>query len=421
MRAGALEEVSTIFARSEFGTCSKWEGVMPALRQHYRVIRLDLAPFGLTGPLRDAYGRIVTMDIDAYRAFIDAFLAAVNIARATLVGNSLGGLIAWDLAARRPAAEASEIRPAAFSTSRRQFQPGASSGSRSARVRRFHQRSAATSAVPMIAASDAHHEASIGTSYMTFDTDNFTVADILAVMDHAGVERAHVAGLSMGGFATLHFGLQHPGRALSLCVAGCGYGAEPAQRDRFREEAAACTRCHLYKHATQTVFGEGPVTASMMFVGEQPGDQEDLAGTPFVGPAGQVFNRAIAEAEIDRARVYVTNAVKHFKFEQRGKRRIHAKPDTGEIQACRWWIEQEQMLIRPRVTVALGATAAHSLLGRTVTIGRERGKAITLPDGGEAWITVHPSYLLRLPDETQKAEEYARFVEDLKQAKAALG
>ena len=189
----------------------------------------------------------------------------------------------------------------------------------------------------------------------------------------------------------------------------------------LRDEAAACTRCHLYKHATQTVFGEGPVDAPLMFVGEQPGDQEDLAGTPFVGPAGQVFNRAIAEAEIDRARVYVTNAVKHFKFEQRGKRRIHAKPDTGEIQACRWWIEQEQMLIRPRVTVALGATAARSLLGRTVTIGRERGKAITLPEGGEAWITVHPSYLLRLPDETQKADEYARFVEDLKQAKAALG
>ena len=188
----------------------------------------------------------------------------------------------------------------------------------------------------------------------------------------------------------------------------------------LRDEAVACTRCHLYKNATQTVFGEGPVDAAMMFVGEQPGDQEDLAGTPFVGPAGQVFNRAIAEAEIDRARVYVTNAVKHFKFEQRGKRRIHAKPDTGEIQACRWWIEQEQMLIRPKITVALGATAARSLLGRTVTISRERGRAIPLAEGGDAWITVHPSYLLRLPDETQKAEEYARFVADLRQAKAAL-
>ena len=189
----------------------------------------------------------------------------------------------------------------------------------------------------------------------------------------------------------------------------------------LRDEAAACTRCHLYKHATQTVFGEGPVDAQMMFVGEQPGDQEDLAGTPFVGPAGQVFNRAVAAAEIDRARVYVTNAVKHFKFEQRGKRRIHAKPDTGEIEACRWWIEQEQMLVRPKVTVALGATAGRSLFGRTVTIGRERGQALRLPDGGEAWITVHPSYLLRLPDPAQKEDEFARFVEDLKKAKAAAG
>jgi len=188
----------------------------------------------------------------------------------------------------------------------------------------------------------------------------------------------------------------------------------------LRDEASACTRCHLYKHATQTVFGEGPVDAQMMFVGEQPGDQEDLAGTPFVGPAGQVFNRAVAAADIDRSRVYVTNAVKHFKFEQRGKRRIHAKPDTGEIQACRWWIEQERMLVRPRVTVALGATAGRSLLGRAVTIGRERGRAIHLPDGGEAWITVHPSYLLRLPDPAQKEEEFARFAEDLKLAKAAL-
>ncbi|MEH3157713.1 MAG: UdgX family uracil-DNA binding protein [Sphingomonas taxi] len=201
--------------------------------------------------------------------------------------------------------------------------------------------------------------------------------------------------------------------------AGIG-GNAVAAWEALRDEAAACTRCHLYRHATQTVFGEGPVDAAMMFVGEQPGDQEDLAGTPFVGPAGQVFNRAIAAADIDRARVYVTNAVKHFKFEQRGKRRIHAKPGTGEIEACRWWIEQEQMLVRPQVTVALGATAARSLFGRTMTISRERGRALRLPDGGEAWITVHPSYLLRLPDEAQKEDEYARFVEDLKLAKAAV-
>ena len=188
----------------------------------------------------------------------------------------------------------------------------------------------------------------------------------------------------------------------------------------LRDEARACTRCHLYKHATQTVFGEGPVDAALMFVGEQPGDQEDLAGKPFVGPAGQVFNRALATAGIDRDTVYVTNAVKHFKFEQRGKRRIHAKPGAGEIEACRWWIEQEQMLIRPKLSVALGATAARSLLNRAVTIGRERGQALTLPDGGAALITVHPSYLLRLQDKAQAEDEFGRFVDDLKLARSML-
>jgi DNA polymerase len=192
--------------------------------------------------------------------------------------------------------------------------------------------------------------------------------------------------------------------------------------EALREEALGCTRCHLYKPATQTVFGEGPVSASIMFVGEQPGDQEDLAGHPFIGPAGQLFDRALGAAGIDRAETYVTNAVKHFKFEPRGKRRIHAKPDAGEIEACRWWIEQEQMLVRPKVTVALGATAARSLFGKVMTIGRERGRALRLPeDGGEAWITVHPSYLLRLPDEATRSSEFARFVEDLKMAKAAAG
>lgn len=189
--------------------------------------------------------------------------------------------------------------------------------------------------------------------------------------------------------------------------------------EALREEAMGCTRCHLYKHATRTVFGEGPVDARMMFVGEQPGDQEDLAGHPFVGPAGQMFDRALAAAGVDRSGVYVTNAVKHFKFEPRGKRRIHAKPDAGEIEACRWWIEQERTLVRPKMTVALGATAARSLLGRVVTIGRERGRAIPLPDGeGQGWITVHPSYLLRLQDKSQVDEEFGRFVEDLKAAAA---
>ena len=188
----------------------------------------------------------------------------------------------------------------------------------------------------------------------------------------------------------------------------------------LRDEALGCTRCHLYKPATQTVFGEGPVGATMMFVGEQPGDQEDLAGKPFVGPAGQMFNRALAQAGITREEAYVTNAVKHFKFEQRGKRRIHAKPDTGEINACRWWIEQERMLLRPRVTVALGATAARSLFGKAMTIGASRGRAMALPDGGEAWVTVHPSYLLRIPDPAAAEVEFGTFVEDLKRAHAAL-
>ena len=182
----------------------------------------------------------------------------------------------------------------------------------------------------------------------------------------------------------------------------------------LRDEAAQCRRCDLYRHATQTVFGEGPVGADLVFVGEQPGDQEDVAGKPFVGPAGQVFDRALAEAGIDRARVYVSNAVKHFKFEQRGKRRIHAKPDAGEITACRWWIEQELALVKPRMTVALGATAARSLFGKAMTISRERGRPHDLPGIGEAWITVHPSFLLRLPDEDARHAEFGKFVHDLK-------
>jgi DNA polymerase len=181
----------------------------------------------------------------------------------------------------------------------------------------------------------------------------------------------------------------------------------------FRE-ARGCTRCDLYKHATQTVFGEGPLDASIMFVGEQPGDQEDLAGRPFVGPAGQIFDEALEKAGIPRSEVYVTNAVKHFKFEQRGKRRIHNKPDGGEIEACRWWIDQERLLIRPPVTVALGATAARSLLDKVVTISRVRGSPLPLPDGGECWVTVHPSFLLRIPEPDRKREERTRFVDDLK-------
>lgn len=194
-------------------------------------------------------------------------------------------------------------------------------------------------------------------------------------------------------------------------------GNSEAALDALREEATGCTRCHLYKCASQTVFGEGRADARLMLVGEQPGDQEDLAGRPFVGPAGQMLDRALAEAGIDRARLYVSNAVKHFKFQQRGKRRIHQKPDTAEIQACRWWLDQERMLIRPQVTVALGATAARALIGKAVTISATRGRPLTLPDGGEAWVTIHPSYLLRIVDKADAEEEYRRFVEDLRSVK----
>jgi len=183
---------------------------------------------------------------------------------------------------------------------------------------------------------------------------------------------------------------------------------------RLKEEAAQCTRCDLYKCATQTVFGEGPLDADILFVGEQPGDQEDLAGRPFVGPAGEVFDAALAEAGIDRARTYVTNAVKHFKFVQRGKRRIHSKPDAGEIQACRWWIDHERELIQPSLTVALGATAARSMIGKVVTITGTRGHPLTLADGGECWVTVHPSFLLRIRDQADRRAERRKFIEDLK-------
>jgi DNA polymerase len=191
-----------------------------------------------------------------------------------------------------------------------------------------------------------------------------------------------------------------------------------ASWEALLKEARACTRCELYKCGTQTVFGEGPLDASIVFVGEQPGDQEDLAGRPFVGPAGQLFDAALADAGIDRSTTYVTNAVKHFKFIQRGKRRIHNKPDAGEIEACKWWIDQERALIRPAVTVALGATAARSLTGKTVTISRAREAPLKLADGGECWVTVHPSFLLRIPERDRRQEEREKFVADLKRIKA---
>ena len=179
-------------------------------------------------------------------------------------------------------------------------------------------------------------------------------------------------------------------------------------------DARKCTRCDLYKHATLTVFGEGPLDASIVFVGEKPGDQEDIAGRPFVGPAGALFDKALETAGIDRSAVYVTNAVKHFKFVQRGKRRIHNKPDAGEITACRWWLQRELELIHPPLTVALGASAARSLFGKVVTITKLRGEPQMLPDGSECWVTVHPSSILRAPDEDARHQARAQLVEDLK-------
>lgn len=184
--------------------------------------------------------------------------------------------------------------------------------------------------------------------------------------------------------------------------------------EALREEAAHCRACHLYKDATQTVFGEGPKSANIMLVGEQPGDKEDLAGHPFVGPAGQMLDRALEEAGVDRKKVYVTNAVKHFKFVPRGKIRLHQKPNTPEIRACRQWYEREVSAIQPDLIVAMGATAAQSVFGKITPVGKTRGRLIDLPDGRKALVTVHPSYLLRLPDPEAKVLEYRRFVEDLK-------
>ncbi len=197
-----------------------------------------------------------------------------------------------------------------------------------------------------------------------------------------------------------------------------GPAADGTPLAQAAHDAASCRRCPLWEPATQLVFGEGPANARIMFVGEQPGDQEDLAGRPFVGPAGQILDRALAEAEIDRRTVYVTNAVKHFKFVPRGKRRIHAKPDTTEIVACKKWLDDELREVKPGLLVLLGATAARAILGRNVTIGRERGERIVLADGQAAFVTVHPSFLLRLPDEESKTREYRAFVADLRKAAA---
>jgi DNA polymerase len=187
----------------------------------------------------------------------------------------------------------------------------------------------------------------------------------------------------------------------------------------LRSKAESCRACPLWRNATQTVFGEGPPGAEIMFVGEQPGDKEDLAGKPFVGPAGRILDRALKDAGITREKTYVTNAVKHFKFVPRGKIRIHQKPVTPEIRACRQWYEGELEAIKPALVVALGATAAQSVMGKVTTIGKVRGKILDTTDGVKALVTVHPSFLLRVPED-DKPREYGKFVDDLKVAAATL-
>ena len=190
----------------------------------------------------------------------------------------------------------------------------------------------------------------------------------------------------------------------------------------LHDEARGCTRCALHEMATQVVFGEGPPTADLMVVGEQPGDKEDLAGRPFVGPAGQLFDDVAERAGMDRSQVYVTNAVKHFKFQPRGKRRIHQKPGAGEVTACRWWLDQERELVKPRVILAMGATALHSLTGDGKGLLKRRGSVERARGGAEepVFVTVHPSFLLRLPDEETRAKEERAFEEDLRAALEVL-
>lgn len=196
----------------------------------------------------------------------------------------------------------------------------------------------------------------------------------------------------------------------------------PAKRDlpTLRQAAAACTGCDLYRNATQTVFGEGAQNASLMLIGEQPGDQEDRAGRPFVGPAGRLLARALAEAGIPEGEVYITNAVKHFKWERQGNRRIHQRPRDSEIKACNPWLVAEIRAVGPQVVVCLGATAAKAVFGRTVRIKDYRGAFTATPVAPTVFVTTHPSALLRLPDEAQRESGYERFVDDLRAVRSRM-
>ena len=189
-----------------------------------------------------------------------------------------------------------------------------------------------------------------------------------------------------------------------------------AKLAKVAAEARGCTRCPLYMIATQTVFGEGPVGARLMLVGEQPGDQEDLAGKPFVGPAGKMLDKALVDAGVDRGQVYVTNVVKHFKNEPRGKRRLHKKPNRYEVDVCKVWLDQEIALVKPQLVLAMGVTAASALAGKAVTLSRLRGQEIAFSDGQRGMVTIHPSSILRAPDDAGRRQAYTGLVKDLKLA-----
>ena len=192
---------------------------------------------------------------------------------------------------------------------------------------------------------------------------------------------------------------------------------------KLRDAAMTCRGCHLWTLGTQTVFGEGPKDARVMIVGEQPGDQEDRAGHPFVGPSGKLLDRALEEAGIERGDVYVTNAVKHFKWErgEKGARRIHKKPNDAEIRACHPWLEEEIRLVQPQVVVCLGATAAQAIMGKAFRVTKERGRAVKAPSGGVVIATVHPSSVLRAPDPETRAQAERDFLADIKKVARHLG
>ncbi|SIQ25247.1 DNA polymerase [Rhizobium sp. RU20A] len=245
------------------------------------------------------------------------------------------------------------------------------------------------------------------------------IPDLIASAERRVIEMAARAPTAAPAFHARIRAMEAAREQEDAAVLSGGAGGA-ATLPALRAEAATCTRCPIHCGATQTVFGEGPERADVMFVGEQPGDEEDLAGRPFIGPAGKVLTAAMQEAGLDRSRIYMTNAVKHFKYEPRGKRRIHQRPTSGEVEICRWWLSREIDLVQPKLIVALGATALLSLTGETGRLGDLRGRPLPMAEGRTLFVTVHPAYLLRIPDAARKAEEQAAFAADLRMVRGLL-